>query len=366
MLGGLDHSRISRESAAVDESLERLQNVVGDITPDGLVEAFHSRRTRIESVRAECDLVQRDHDKLATQRRELQSQLENFKDKAVTVGADGLVDVDAMAAQKKANGRAEDMFDVPLHKAESRMRITNMSLGKVEGEISAASTAMYNLTAFLHTFEKNLGALLGKEAVLSTMAAAVAAEAEAANAGAGAGGRKGADGGAARGGKFGGGGGGRSGGTVGAGGSDAPAAGSNARGSVGGARGAGGARGTAAAAAAAAAAADSAVKAENSASRGGGGGGGGGAGEGGETTAAATADGDGRPPRPSIDMNKQAREHVRDLSNFFTMLERANIISAADAHMVRRSGGEGVGRGGWCVHYVWSIGPLIGPLRLVH
>jgi hypothetical protein len=35
----LDHTRISRESAAVDEALERLQEVVGDITPDSLVEA---------------------------------------------------------------------------------------------------------------------------------------------------------------------------------------------------------------------------------------------------------------------------------------------------------------------------------------
>ena len=88
MLGGLDHSRISRESAAVDESLERLQNVVGDITPDGLVEAFHSRRTRIESVRAECDLVQRDHDKLATQRRELEAANLTLTGNVVTTAFD--------------------------------------------------------------------------------------------------------------------------------------------------------------------------------------------------------------------------------------------------------------------------------------
>jgi hypothetical protein len=44
--------------------LERLLEVVGDISPSGLVEAFLSRRMRIESMRAESKVVATQHEAL--------------------------------------------------------------------------------------------------------------------------------------------------------------------------------------------------------------------------------------------------------------------------------------------------------------
>lgn len=172
-LTSLLNSKISKESAQLDESLERLQTVVGDINPDRLVEAFHSRRSRIEAIRGEAEEVRAMHDKLAADRNVLMDELDDLRTKHVTTGRDGAVDVDAMLSQKRANGRAEDMFDAPLQHAESRARITQGALAKTEKSVSAVTTAMYNLTEMIRDFEKCLNST-GAGDVFATKPAAVA------------------------------------------------------------------------------------------------------------------------------------------------------------------------------------------------
>jgi hypothetical protein len=261
--------------------------------------------------------VQRAHDKLALNRKELAAELSDLKDKAVTTGPGGMVDVDAMAAQKKANGRPEDMFDVPLHKANSRINIINMSLTKAEKGVSTAATAMYNLTEVIKAFEKNLGTLLGGE----SWAAAAAAAAEEGPGGA----RKGAAG-ARAGAKFGGVPSGAGAGRVGrsASGGDLTAAAARA----------GGARG----------ARVSALKAENS------------------TASAARGDavgGDNPEVAAEVDLNKQANAYLRDLANFFTVLDQANIVAAADAHMAKlaENGGDVGGHGSGGLYELNPVDP---------
>jgi hypothetical protein len=179
VLSSLDHSRISRESAMMDESIERLQAVVGDITPDSLVSAFHSRRTRIKSLLDQSRRVQDTHDALNTRRRQLSAQLDDLSDDAV--------EEDAAGAQQRDNGCAEDALVKRLYQAESRMRISNVMLSKVDRSLCTATAAMYNLSETVRTFEKY--------PVLSSMAAAAVAHSEMRRSGPGSGGSGGGEGG---------------------------------------------------------------------------------------------------------------------------------------------------------------------------
>ena len=116
-LAMMDRQTLRTREAEVDHALRRLQAIIPDITPDGLVEGFMSRRERVAAVREESARAQAKHDELAATREALGDQLEAVKGEVLHVDAK---EGDPLGGRA---GRPEDVADSKVFRAENGVRM---------------------------------------------------------------------------------------------------------------------------------------------------------------------------------------------------------------------------------------------------
>ena len=149
-LAMMDRQALRAREADVDHALQRLQAIIPDITPDGLVEGFLSRRERVAAVRDESVRAQAKHDELAATRKALADQLEAVKAEVFNVDAK---DRDPLGGRA---GRPEDVADSKVYRAENRVRMTRLILEDREKELTKSAASIHNLMSTVRNFERSL------------------------------------------------------------------------------------------------------------------------------------------------------------------------------------------------------------------
>ena len=149
-LAMMDRQTLRTREAEVDHALRRLQAIIPDITPDGLVEGFMSRRERVAAVREESVRAQAKHDELAATRKALGDQLEAVKGEVLHVDAK---EGDPLGGRA---GRPEDVADSKVFRAENGVRVTRLMLEDREKELTMSAAAVHNLVNIVRNFERSL------------------------------------------------------------------------------------------------------------------------------------------------------------------------------------------------------------------
>ena len=151
----MSSSALRTEEAKVDAALRRLQEIIPDITPDGLVEGFHARTERVAAVREESALAQARHDALVAKRDSTLALLTAVKEELY--GESGKPPGGSLSALNDASGaRVADKVDSKVYRAETRSRMAKILLEAKEKRVNECASAMHHLREVCEHFERSL------------------------------------------------------------------------------------------------------------------------------------------------------------------------------------------------------------------
>ena len=101
----IEDNKLTREEAVVDEALEKIQAVVGDIPPHELFYVVTNRQSRMEHLTVQKEDKETRRDELNEQRLKLEADLSVFKDDALTTGLGSVGDAGVIDVEVGPGGR---------------------------------------------------------------------------------------------------------------------------------------------------------------------------------------------------------------------------------------------------------------------
>ena len=149
MTGGALRTR----EAKTDAAIRKLVAVIPDVTPEGLVEGFKTRKQRKTLTRDTSRARQATHDALVRRRDELLEELARTKEELYN--ADDSLD-DDVATRASRGERPEDRADDGVFMAEHATRATRLTLGNKEKDLATLATGVMNLSDAVARFDETL------------------------------------------------------------------------------------------------------------------------------------------------------------------------------------------------------------------
>ena len=145
------------KEAKIDAAIRRIITVIPDITPEGLVEGFKTRKQRKQLTKNVASKRQEEHDLLQKKRDVLLQKLTDTKN--VLYNADGwedkTVERRASRAERPGEGSGDKVFLFEHHAHQARLM-----LGDKEKQLASLATGVLNLSENVTSFSETLSATL--------------------------------------------------------------------------------------------------------------------------------------------------------------------------------------------------------------